>query len=308
MIITCEYKNVSKSYTSGMFGKNRAVDDFSLSVASGEIFGIVGPNGAGKSSILKMLLGFIRPDGGSITVFGNSPSDPESRARLGYLPENPYFYDHLSAEELLEFSASASGMPKSRVKARMDYLLNLVGLEKSKKKKLRSYSKGMTQRAGICFALVHDPDLVILDEPMSGLDPLGRKMVVDLILDLKKNGKTVLFCSHILSDVERICDRVAIMVSGRLKRVMEKKELVESEKMIRIYVDGETDQLKQECGKRNCRVSEGSENGFFIECTQESVPELLIVCEKFDCRIINIDYGINTMERIFMDTVRGDDK
>jgi ABC-2 type transport system ATP-binding protein len=202
-----------------------AVMDLSLTIESGEIFGIIGPNGAGKSTLLKMLMGFIRPSEGQITVLGESPTNPEIKHHIGYLPENPYYYDHLSAEELMRFGARTSGMRREEIEPRIDQLLKILSLEHARNRKLRGYSKGMTQRAGICFALVHDPKLIILDEPMSGLDPIGRKEVVDLVLDLKAQGKTILFCSHILNDVERLCDRMAIMNQGKLLRVMKNAEL-----------------------------------------------------------------------------------
>jgi ABC-2 type transport system ATP-binding protein len=203
-----------------------AVRDLTLTIKSGEIFGIIGPNGAGKSTLLKMLMGFIQPSSGEITVLGQLPTNPEIKHHIGYLPENPYYYDHLSAEELMRFSARTSGMRREKMERRIDQLLKSLSLDDARNRKLRGYSKGMTQRAGICFALVHDPELIILDEPMSGLDPIGRKDVVDLVLELKAQGKTVLFCSHILNDVERLCDRMAIMSQGRLLRVMEKTDLI----------------------------------------------------------------------------------
>lgn len=236
-----EIKSISKTYRSGLrkTGK-KAVMDVTFSVEPGDVFGIIGRNGAGKSSILKMILGFVRPDAGTIHISGKPPFDPESRKHMGYLPENPYFYDHLSAWELIQFSARASGMALPTAKQHSEILLKRVGLFDVRKKKLRSYSKGMTQRAGLCFALVHDPDIIILDEPMSGLDPLGRKMVIDLIHDLKEKGKTVLFCSHILSDVERICDSIAIMDAGRLKTILKKEDIHTGVEDIFLKTIGET--------------------------------------------------------------------
>jgi len=212
-----DIQNVSKNFiTSFTRKKIPAVKDFSLSIDQGEIFGIVGPNGAGKSTVLKMLMGFIRPDKGKISLLGKQPGDPESREHCGYLPENPYFYDHLSAFELLQFSARASDMPANNINRRIDQLLKLTGLDSAKNRRLRSYSKGMIQRAGICFALVHNPNIVVLDEPMSGLDPMGYKDTRDIILRLNREGKTVFFNSHILSEVEKICDRIGIINNGRL--------------------------------------------------------------------------------------------
>lgn len=205
--------------------KKMAVSNISLEINSGEIFGIIGANGAGKSTVIKMIQGFIRPDKGDILIGNKHPFDPISRLTMGYLPENPYFYSNLTALELLRFSTSASGVPKQLAEERIQSLLETVDLYPYRKQRLKTFSKGMIQRAGICFALVHDPDVVVLDEPMSGLDPLGRKMVIDLIGDLRKQGKTILFCSHILNDVERICDRVAIMDKGCLKQVFTKTDL-----------------------------------------------------------------------------------
>lgn len=223
---TIEINSVYKSFKSGLkLKKKTAASDISLSLEPGDVYGIIGRNGAGKSTILKMILGFIKPDSGTITISGNSPENPKSRQNIGYLPENPYFYDHLTADELLSFSTTASGADKKTAKKNIETLLKRVGLFEVRKQKLRTYSKGMTQRAGLCFALVHNPEIVILDEPMSGLDPLGRKMVIDLINDLKEQGKTILFCSHILNDVERICDKIAIMDKGKLKGVFTKDQI-----------------------------------------------------------------------------------
>ena len=205
--------------------KKRAVSNVSLEINRGEIFGIIGVNGAGKSTVIKMLQGFIRPDNGEILIDKKNPFDPVSRLNMGYLPENPYFYSNLTALELLRFSTSASGVQKHLAEERIKSLLETVDLYASRKQRLKTFSKGMIQRVGICFALVHDPEIIVLDEPMSGLDPLGRKMVIDLIQNLRTQGKTILFCSHILNDVERICDRVAIMDKGSLKQIYTKNDL-----------------------------------------------------------------------------------
>jgi len=222
-------ENISKTYISDFKRKRKtAVDNISLAIDQGEVFGLIGRNGAGKSTIIKMIMGFICPDSGQILIAEKIPSDPDSRQKIGYLPENPYFYDNLSAMELLRFSTQASGLDKKRSNQRIEILLNQVGLYGERKQKLRTFSKGMIQRIGICFALVHDPEVIILDEPMSGLDPFGRRMVIDLIESLKKRGKTILFSSHILNDVEQICDRVGIMDRGTLKRIYTKDEILES--------------------------------------------------------------------------------
>jgi ABC-2 type transport system ATP-binding protein len=213
-------EHVSKEYRAGLgVRKVLALEDLTLQVPQGEVFGFLGPNGAGKSTTIKTLLHLIRPTRGRATILGREVSDPEVRREVGFLPENPYFYDYLTAEELLRFGGRAAGLPASILAARIDLLLAKVGLHGARRRQLRTYSKGMVQRAGLALALVHDPQVVILDEPMSGLDPLGRKMVGDLIRELKAAGKTVFFSSHILNDVERFCDRAGIIVGGRLRRV-----------------------------------------------------------------------------------------
>jgi ABC-2 type transport system ATP-binding protein len=198
-------------------GRTVAVERLDLSVEPGQIFGLLGPNGAGKTTTLKMILGLIRPDRGSVRIFGLAPSDPRARARVGFLPENPYFYDYLTAEEFLDFYARLHGLPRRERLERVGRLLDRVGLGRRGGVPLRKFSKGMTQRLGLAQAILHEPDLLILDEPMSGLDPVGRREVRDLILEQRAAGKTVFFSSHILQDAEMICDRVAILVQGRVR-------------------------------------------------------------------------------------------
>jgi ABC-2 type transport system ATP-binding protein len=224
------FSEVSKKYHSWPRKNNvLALDGFSLDIEKGEVFGFLGPNGAGKSTALKMLLNFIYPDKGSISLMGRSVSDSRARGLVGYLPENPYFYDYLTAEEILWFGGKASGLPKNSIRERSKMLLHRMGLQAASKRPLRTYSKGMVQRAGLALALVHDPEVVVLDEPMSGLDPIGRKLVGDLILELKSQGKTVFFSSHILTDIERFCDRAGIIVGGRLRLVGGLSELLKEE-------------------------------------------------------------------------------
>jgi len=211
---------ISKQFRDGITARRvTALQDLDLQVQTGEIFGFLGPNGAGKSTTMKILLDLISPDTGSASIMGKDVRDPETRRHVGYLPENPYFYDYLTAEELLWFGGKASGMASALLHQRINELLEKVDLSGSRRRQLRSYSKGMVQRAGLALALIHDPDVAILDEPMSGLDPIGRKMVGDLIVELKAQGKTVFFSSHILADIERFCDRVGIIIGGRLRLV-----------------------------------------------------------------------------------------
>lgn len=210
--------SVSKNFRISFWQKRvAAVSDISLSVERGEIFGLLGPNGAGKTTFIKMLTGLIFPSAGSIQMFGLPASKMEAKRRLGFLPESPYFYDFLSGAELLDVMGRLCGLDGATRRRRSQELLERVGLAGAKNRALRKYSKGMLQRIGLAQALINDPELVILDEPMSGLDPIGRKEVRDIIFELKKSGKTILFSSHILSDVELLCDRVAIIVGGRMR-------------------------------------------------------------------------------------------
>lgn len=207
-------------------GLTVAVEDLTFEVRPGEVFGLLGPNGAGKTTTLKLLLGLLRPDRGRVLLFGLSPADPRARARAAFLPEQPYFYDYLTARELLDFYGRLRGLGRKDRARKASELLELVGLEGREDVPLRKFSKGMLQRVGLAQALVGDPEFVILDEPMSGLDPIGRREVRDLILSLRREGRTVLFSSHILQDAEMVCDRVAILDRGRLARVGRLDELV----------------------------------------------------------------------------------
>ena len=211
---------ISKQYREGMTGRKvRALEPLDLDITSGEVFGFLGPNGAGKSTTIKILMNLIFSDTGQAMIGGRDVRDPGARALVGYLPESPYFYDYLTAEELLWFGGRASGMAAKRIRERTDLLIDKVDLGGARNRQLRTYSKGMLQRAGLALALIHDPQVVILDEPMSGLDPIGRKMVGDLLVELKQQGKTVFFSSHILNDIERFSDRAGIVIRGSLRLV-----------------------------------------------------------------------------------------
>lgn len=212
-----EAKGLSKTYAAQIGQPARhALSDLDLRIEPGETFGLLGPNGAGKTTSQKLFLGLARPTRGEIRLFGESPENPDVRNRIGYLPENPYFYQHLTGEEFLRFCGGLFKLPRQVVDERADRLLTQVRMQDARKVQLKKYSKGMLQRVGIAQALINDPELVLLDEPMSGLDPVGRHEFRELILDLKRQGKTIFFNSHILSDVSEICDRVGILVEGKL--------------------------------------------------------------------------------------------
>ena len=214
--ITCHA--LHKTYTHGFWRLQRkaALVDLSLSIGTGEVFGIVGPNGAGKSTTLKILMGLVRPSAGSAAIKGLAAGDPACHAHIGYLPENPSLYKKLSITDHLAFAGRLARMGKKRIAERSEELLHLVDLTQSARSPIHRFSKGMTQRAALAYALFTDPEILILDEPMSGLDPLGRQMVLDIIRTCHREGKTILFCSHILTDVERICSRIGIMHQGKL--------------------------------------------------------------------------------------------
>jgi ABC-2 type transport system ATP-binding protein len=216
-----EIQELSKNYAVGFWKRQLrpALKSLTLAVEQGETFGFLGPNGAGKTTTLKLLMGIIFPTSGSAKVLGKDCLDPEVKRKIGFLPEQPYFYDYLSAPELLDYYAQLSGVPAAARKERIGPLLERVGLGDVGKTQLRKFSKGMLQRVGIAQAIIHDPEVIFLDEPMSGLDPLGRHEVRELIQGLKDEGKTIFFSTHILSDAEALCDRVAVIHKGELRGV-----------------------------------------------------------------------------------------
>jgi ABC-2 type transport system ATP-binding protein len=221
MVPAIDIVELTKDYPVGFWRPRpyRALDRLTLAVAPGEVFGFLGPNGAGKTTTLKLLMQLVFPTSGHATILGRPVGDLDVRRRIGFLPENPYFYDNLTAEELLHYFASLFGVPAAQRAARVDSLLDQVGLGAERRMRLRKYSKGMVQRVGIAQALVNQPEVLFLDEPMSGLDPLGRRDIRALILRLRDAGTTIFFSSHILADAEALCSRVAIVAGGRLATV-----------------------------------------------------------------------------------------
>jgi ABC-2 type transport system ATP-binding protein len=214
-----EITHLTKIFKGKKGQKVEALTDLTLEIGQGEVFGFLGPNGAGKSTTIKTLMGQIKPSGGSATIFGISATDAAARLRVGYLPENPAFYDFLTAREYLRFVGNAFAMPQQLVAAESEKVLQLLDLATAADRPIRGYSKGMVQRLGLAQAMLHDPDLYILDEPMSGLDPIGRALVKEIIKDLRHRGKTVFFSTHITADIEVVCDRVGFIVKGRLTSV-----------------------------------------------------------------------------------------
>ena len=216
-----EIKNLTKQYK-----KITAVNNISLDVYEGEIFGFLGPNGAGKTTTIKTLLGLIFPTSGEVLVLGKPAGDIDVKEKISYLPESPYFYEHMTASEVVGFYGSLFGLSGAAKQKRVDYLLELVGLNQTGKKPLRSFSKGMLQRVGIAQALINDPKILFFDEPTSGLDPVAHRDIRDLILHLKSEGRTIFLSSHQLSDVELVCDRVSILHDGKIRRLGHVDDLI----------------------------------------------------------------------------------
>jgi len=210
-----KFESISKSFSLGL-KRRKVLHELSVEIKEGEVFGFLGPNGAGKSTAIKLLLGFIRPDSGIIKIKNCVAGNDKYLDHIGYLPETPCFYENLTAREILSFSGKASGMKGHEIKEKSDEILKRLNLLHAAKSQIKTFSKGMKQRLGLAVAILHDPEIFIFDEPMSGLDPMGRHLITDVILELRQRGKTVFFSSHILSDVEKLCDRISILNEGNL--------------------------------------------------------------------------------------------
>jgi ABC-2 type transport system ATP-binding protein len=269
-----ETENLSKDYLVGFWRPKpyRALDGLTLSIDAGEVFGFLGPNGAGKSTTLKLLMQLIYPTSGSARILSRPVGDVEVRRRVGFLAENPYYYDYLTAEEVLTYFARLCGLDAG-VPARVSAILDEVGIGAERRLKLRSYSKGMLQRVGLAQALIHDPEVVFLDEPMSGLDPLGRRHVRDLILRLRANGKTVFFSSHILSDAETLCSRVGIMAQGRLVASGRVSDMVAFElKGWELVLSGVSDALRAELEPRVTAIHSLTHGRYTVHIAADRQP------------------------------------
>ena len=295
-------ENLKKSFRLGFIPKTKEIlKGISLSVKEGEIFGYLGPNGAGKTTTIKCLLGLIFPDEGTIAIFGQPHLSARARQVLGFLPENPYFYDYLTAREFLAFYADLFGLGRDVKEERIGRLLKLVGLERAADLRLRKFSRGMLQRIGLAQALINDPKLVILDEPLGGLDPLGRKEIRDIIVRFKQEGKTVFFTSHILQDIEMICDHVAIIVGGRVVKQGALQDLV-SEKVLftEVTVMGVPPESFRGLGES---VSVQGERVLLKVFEEKRVGDVLAVVRDKKGKIVSLSPRTETLEDIFVETV-----
>jgi ABC-2 type transport system ATP-binding protein len=296
---------LEKSYTVGFWRKRRVpgLKPLTLSVEEGEVFGYLGPNGAGKTTTLKLLMGLMFPTGGSARILGREITDPRMKSHVGFLPEQPYFYDYLNASELLEYYAQLSGVPGGERKRKVQETLARVGMSQSGRTQLRRLSKGMLQRVGIAQAILHDPKVIFLDEPMSGLDPLGRREVRDLIQSLKEEGKTVFFSTHILSDAEALCDRVAILHKGELRGVGAMDELTaRTESKVEILFHGlEAITLLSALGAE-CHATGETVRAVIAETRQDAALDAL---RRRGARLISLTPVRATLEDYFIERLGG---
>ncbi len=303
-----EIKDLTKDYETGFWRKRkvRALDSLSLSVYHGEIFGFLGANGAGKTTTLKLLMRLIYPTAGSARILGSDMSEVAMHHRIGYLPENPYFYDYLTAREFLEYCGELFGYDRSERKKRAELLLSRVHLDKKRwNTQLRKFSKGMLQRVGLAQAIINNPEIVFLDEPMSGLDPIGRREVRDLIASLRQEGKTVFMCSHILSDIEVLCDRVAILNNGRLAHLGHLDDLRQragDTNLVEIVATGigATD-LSVHLNNNEEYILTERASGLHIQVPKESdVDDVIRALRKTNGKLVSVQPIRQSLEELFM--------
>lgn len=261
--------------------KIRAVDDVSINIMPGEVYGLIGPNGSGKSTTMKALLGLLRPTMGSCYVFGKNSLKTDSRQEIGFLPENPYFYKHLSGEETLRFYAKLCGMRGKALNKHVDKMLEMVSLQDARKRRVGGYSKGMLQRIGLAQALIHEPRLIILDEPTAGVDPVGSREIRDLIVRLKDQGVTVFLCSHLLEQVQEVCDHVGIIFNGKIVKEGSLEDL--------IAIEDQTEVLLKNAGPRTlARIK-------------------ALVADSENTEFISMGKPRTTLERLFLDEAKKSD-
>lgn len=298
-----ETEHLRKEFWLGLRRKHVvALEGLSLQVETGEVFGFLGPNGSGKTTAMKILTGLCAPTSGKAWLLGQPAGKVEVKHDIGFLPEHPYFYDYLTANEFLTFYGRLFGIERSTLTKRIDVLLERVGLSDQRQTRLRHFSKGMLQRIGIAQALINDPHLVLLDEPMSGLDPLGRRVVRDIILQLKADGKTVFFSSHILPDVEMLCDRVAIMMEGRLLAMGAVRDLVESEsgQPVEVVLRNMSPEGVAKIKEIAVTVDVRQEHVFVVLDESQHVDDLLDMVKAYGAKLQSVTPQRASLEDIFL--------
>ena len=293
---------LTKIYKGKKGRRVNALVDLDLEISSGEIVGFLGPNGAGKSTTIKTLLGQIRPTSGSAELYGVPVHQSEARSKVGYLPENPSFYDSLTACELLAMVGRTFGMTADAIKQRSTEVLEMLALTDASRRRIRSYSKGMVQRLGIAQTLIHDPDLFIFDEPMSGLDPIGRALVKQIMLELKKRGKTVFFSTHVTADVEAVCDRVAVIVLGRLRVIKPVREVLQGGiEGYEIHVSKGQSSLAD-----RFRLIESRQDINVYEVSCAELTDFMVMVDEAGCEIQVMETRRKDLETFFLDIVNSE--
>jgi ABC-2 type transport system ATP-binding protein len=298
-----ETMNLEKTYAVGFWRKKPrvALRPLNLTVEEGEVFGFLGPNGAGKTTTLKLLMGLVFPTGGTARILGKDINDSAIKAQIGFLPEQPYFYDYLTAQELLEYYAQLSGVEPKERSGKIAAMLERVGLKDAARVQLRKFSKGMLQRVGLAQAILHDPKVVFLDEPMSGLDPMGRREVRDLIEELKQQGRTVFFSTHILSDAEALCDRVAVIHQGELRGVGRVAELTSSvASKVELIWNGSAVPAGLSSLGAECHISGDTIRAVVPEAQQEAALEIL---RRERLRLISLTPVLFSLEEYYLQKV-----
>jgi ABC-2 type transport system ATP-binding protein len=299
---------LQKTFRQGFFMRRiEAVKGISFTVTAGEIFGFLGPNGAGKTTTIKILTGLIRPTGGRAAVFGHDVPSPETMKNVGFLPENPYIYPYLTPREFVTLSARLSGLTGAHLRARVEGSLERTGIAYAADRQVRKLSKGMLQRTGLAAAMVSDPELLLLDEPMSGLDPVGRKEVRDLILEEKKRGKTVFFSTHILSDVETLCDRVVILRQGETVVSGTVRELLRADvRRIEVTLADAPAALSQGLAAEGFTLQEAGGHVVVEIEGDDKVPRVLSAALEARARVVEVAPRRETLEDLFMRRAIGD--
>ena len=306
--IAIKAEGLTKEYDTGFLKKKkRVLDNVSFEVRRGEIFGFIGHNGAGKTTTIKILLGLTKSTSGKVGIFGGSPREEGTRMRLGYLPENPYYYGHLTATEFMDLAGRLCGVPAAARKTRTVELLGLMGLSNVGGVLLSSFSKGMLQRIGIAQSLVNDPDLLIYDEPMSGLDPVGRREVRDKIIELKEKGKTIFFSTHLLSDAELICNSVGILINGRLKAMGRLEELLSPKiRSYEIVVRAEVVTMRKLIEKFSSARIRGDQALFTIKDEAEKRAILALIGTP-GCELVSLVPRKERLEDIYMNELKAEE-